>query len=323
MKVRFAVSVGMGPPDPDRFGDVVAEAEVRGFDTVWLSDVPMLGGTDPVLGVAFAAARTSQMHLGINLIPFGSTRFVLAHRLAQLDRLCGGRLLVTLVPGLDQPGERQALGTTGGRRGDMIEDLVPELRSWWAGEGVDVGDGVLARLAVRPLQDPLEIWLGGSGTGAIRRAGRVADGWLGARVAPQRAGTIMRAILDEAKSVGRVIDEEHFGLSIAYARVDSDMDRARRTGPLLVRRSQASSAALRAASSGASLDTDPKEPGAAGKEVVPVGAPELRDLVGHLVAEGLSKFVVRPVASPEPTTGGAGWSDELEWLAAALLDLQT
>ncbi len=49
----------------------------------------------------------------------------------------------------------------------------------------------------------------------------------------------------------------------------------------------------------------------------PVGAGALRDLVGELVQEGMSKFVVRratPVAS---------WPDELDWLADAVLDLQT
>ncbi len=302
MKVRFAVSVGAGIPDPGRLGDVVSEAELRGFDTVWLSDVPMLASTDPVLGVAFAAARTSRMRLGLNVIPFGSTRFVFANRLAQLDRLSGGRLLVTLVPGLDQPGERQALATNGLRRGDAIEAMIPELRSWWAGEGVDVGDGVVARLAVRPVQDPLEIWLGGSSPAAIRRAGRVADGWLGARVSPQQAGVIRQAILDEAASAGRCIDVEHFGLSIAYARHDSDLDRARRTAPLIVRKP-----------AGAAVT----------REVVPVGAPALRELVDGLVEQGLSKFVLRPAASPERVDGGAGWPDELEWLAASLLDLQT
>ena len=43
----------------------------------------------------------------------------------------------------------------------------------------------------------------------------------------------------------------------------------------------------------------------------------IRDLVGELVEEGMSKFVVgraTPVAS---------WPDELDWLADAVLDLQT
>jgi hypothetical protein len=49
----------------------------------------------------------------------------------------------------------------------------------------------------------------------------------------------------------------------------------------------------------------------------PVGAAALRDLAEQLIEQGMSKFVVRrtvPVAS---------WPDELDWLADAILDLQT
>jgi alkanesulfonate monooxygenase SsuD/methylene tetrahydromethanopterin reductase-like flavin-dependent oxidoreductase (luciferase family) len=312
MKVRVAVSVAGGPPNPTELGDVVAEAEEKGFDTIWLSDVPMLASTDPMLGVAFAAARSSRMHLGINLIPFGSTRFVIAHRLAQLDRLTGGRLLVTLVPGLDQPGERQALGTSGRRRGDLIEEMLPELRSWWAGEEVDLGDGTTAKLAVTPKQAPLEVWLGGSGPGAIRRAGRVADGWLGARVSPERAGEIRREIIIQAETSGRTIDPEHFGLSVAYARTAADLDRAKR---IRLPRPAPPLPGLRDSRHGAGSDPP--------YEAVPVGASELRNLIGRLVAQGLSKFVVRPAASPETAIGGSGWPAELEWLAGTLLELQS
>ncbi len=291
MKVRFAVSVGLGPPDPVGLGSVVERAEQLGFDTVWMSDVPSLPSTDPSLGVAYAAARTGRMHLGINLIPFGSTPYVVAHRLAQLDRLAGGRLLVTLVPGLDLPGERQALGTDGRHRGRLMDQVIPQLRAWWAGETVD---GLV--LPVRPVQQPLELWLGGSGPEAVSRAGRLADGWLGSLVTPARAGEIRSAIEAEAAAAGRTVDPEHFGLSIGYARRPGDVERAARLRPIRPRRPENAG--------------DPAE-------LVPVGADRLRRLVGELVEAGLSKFVVRPVAPVED------WDGELAWLADTVLDLQT
>lgn len=291
MKVRFAVSVGLGPPDPLGLGSVVERAEQLGFDTVWMSDVPSLPSTDPSLGVAYAAARSGRMHLGINLIPFGSTPYVVAHRLAQLDRLAGGRLLVTLVPGLDLPGERQALGTDGRHRGRMMDQVIPQLRAWWAGVTVD---GLA--LPVGPLQQPLELWLGGSGPEAVRRAGRLADGWLGSLVTPARAGEIRAAIQAEAAAAGRTVDPEHFGLSIGYARRPGDVERAARLRPVRPRRPE-----------------DAGDPA----DLVPVGADRLRRLVGELVEAGLSKFVVRPVAPVED------WEGELAWLAETVLDLQT
>lgn len=291
MKVRFAVSLGLGAPDPESLGRSAEQAEAAGFDTIWLSDVPSLPATDPALGVAFAAARTARMHLGINLIPFGATPYLVAHRLAQLDRLTGGRLLLTLVPGLDLPGERQALGTAGRHRGRMMDDVIPHLRSLWAG-----GDDGGVSLPVRPLQEPLEVWLGGSGPEAVARAGRLADGWLGSLVSPRRAGEIRCAIQVAAAAAGRTIDPEHFGLSIGYARQPGDIDRAARIRPVRPRRSE-----------------DAAHPA----DLVPVGADALSRLVGELVDQGLSKFVVRPVAPVRD------WGEELGWLAETVLGLQS
>jgi probable F420-dependent oxidoreductase len=294
VKVRFAVSVALGPPDPVQLAAVVTEAERLGFDSLWFSDVPSLPTTDPVLGVSLAAALTKRLKLGVNLIPFGYQPYVFARQVAQLDQFSGGRLLVTLVPGLDLPGERAALGVTGRHRGRMLDALIPDLRAWWAGDEVSVSpDEDRLRLAVRPRQDPLEIWLGGSGPEAVRRAGRLADGWLGSLVTPDRAGAIRDGINEAATEAGRVVDPEHFGLSIGYARVPADIDRAVR-----LRR--------------------PRRPAEGDlTEVIPVGADALRDLILRLVDQRLSKFVVRPIAPVE------SWSDELSWLADTLLELQT
>lgn len=285
VKVRFAVSVGLGAPDPAQLGAVVEAVEQAGFDTLWMSDVPSVPSTEPSLGLAYAAARTSKVRLGANFIPFGLEPYLLAHRLAQLDQITGGRLLITFVPGLDLPGEREALGTAGRHRGQMMEDLVPELHHLWE-------DGV----PIHPVQQPLEIWLAGAGPDAIMRAGRVSDGWLGSMLSPNRAGQICQAIQEEAARVGRTIDPEHFGLSIGYARRPEDVDRAVR---IRVRRPR-------------------PENEADISELVPVGGPALRKLIGQLVDEGLSKFVVRPLAPV-----GQGWSEELAWLADTVLDLQT
>jgi probable F420-dependent oxidoreductase len=289
VKVRFAVSGGLAAMAPEGLRELVTGAEHRGFDTLWFSDLPMAPGLDPFLAVAFAAACSTRVKLGVNLVPFGYEPFVFARQVAELDRVTGGRLLVTVVPGLDQPGERAALGIGGADRGRLLDECLPRLRRWWAGEAVTVGpDDQSVRLATRPQQDPLEVWLGGNGPRAIRRAGRLADGWLGSLVAPARAGEIRERIEREAADAGRTIDREHFGLSIAYARDADDLRNLR------VRRPGGDDYA----------------------SLVPVGAAALRSLIGALVDVGLSKFVVRPLGDVR------SWSTELDWLADAILDLQ-
>jgi alkanesulfonate monooxygenase SsuD/methylene tetrahydromethanopterin reductase-like flavin-dependent oxidoreductase (luciferase family) len=286
VKVRFAVAVATGVPNPELLAAVVAGADERGFDSIWFSDVPMLAGTNPFLAASFASAISQRLKIGVNLVPFGYQPFVFARQVAELDQILTGRLLVTLVAGLDREGERAALGTSGQHRGALLDALLPDLRSWWAGKSVKVHESEL-RLPVLPHQDPLEIWLGGRGPEAIRRVGRLADGWLGSNVTFRQAGVIRTQIEREASEVGRTIDPEHFGLSIGYARQHSDLE---------------SVSSLR-------TSTAPTN--------IPIGERSLRELIGALVDEGLSKFVLRPVAPV------VSWPDELDWLANSVLDLQT
>jgi probable F420-dependent oxidoreductase len=285
MKVRIAVSPPVESWDEVVLPEFVDALERLGFDTIWLSDVPMGPHVDPLIGLALAAGRTSRLKLGANLVPFGRNPMTLAKQLAQLDQLSCGRLLLSLVPGLDQPGERQALGIGDANRGQLLDEIIPKLRRWWSGQTVD-------NVAVRPLplQDPLEIWLGGVGPLALRRAGRLSDGWLGASLTPAEARVAVDHIMQAATDADRTIDPEHFGLSIPYARTEPD---------------ESTVAALRARRPDTSLE-----------QILPVGAQQLCELIERLVDEGLSKFVVRPVQA------GSDWEDELQWLAQTVLPLQ-
>jgi probable F420-dependent oxidoreductase len=225
----------------------------------------------------------------------GRNPFLLAKELAQLDRISNGRLLLSFVTGIGAPGEREALGLGDAGRGEVLEEVLGLLRAWWAGETVEHTSERwcftgLAGVA-RPVQDPLEVWLGGRGPKALDRVGRVADGWLGAQVTADDAHAATERIQASAEKAGREIDPEHFGLSIAYARASPDPELLR---GLAARRP----------------DIDPLT-------ILPVGTAALRSTINDYVKAGLSKFVVRPIATVE------SWIDESEWLADAILDLQT
>jgi probable F420-dependent oxidoreductase len=295
VKVRFAVAPGLEPLDRRSLADLVDGLESFRFDTIWLSDIPLGALVDPLVGLSFAAGRTERLKLGANVVPIGRNPMLLAKALAQLDELSDGRVLVSLVPGIDQPGEREALGLGDADRGAYLEEVIPLLRRWWSGEAVDHHSerfdfsGITVR--PRPVQDPLEIWLGGTGPKALARVGRLADGWLGAALTPAEVAGARARIDAAAAGAGRGVDPEHHGLSLPYARVEP--------GPAAI-------TGLRARRPDVELD-----------DLLPVGAARLRELVRRLVDVGVSKFVVRPVA---PVTS---WTDELGWLAATLLDLQT
>jgi probable F420-dependent oxidoreductase len=292
MKIRFAVAppAALGAEQLIAFGDAVEEA---GFDGVWLSDLPVSPALDPLVALALLAGRSRRMHLGANVVPLGRNPYLLAKTLAQLDRLCGGRLLLSFVTGLHRAGERAVLGLGEASRGELLERSLGLLRAWWAGETVSDhhwGFDAVASPA-RPLQEPLEVWLGGRGPLALERVGRVADGWLGAAVTPGEARGARERIQQAAATAGRELDPEHFGMSIPYARTAPP-------APVLAELSRRRG------------DVDPRM-------LLPVGRRALREMLAGYREAGLSKFVVRP-AGPI-----ASWDEELGWLADAILDLQT
>jgi probable F420-dependent oxidoreductase len=291
MKVRFAVA-------PGREVDVVEFTEAldaSGFDGIWLSDLPVAPVLDPLLGLALAAGRTRRLRLGANVVPLGRNPFLLAKELAQLDQLSGGRLLLSFVTGLGQAGEREALGLDGAARGEVLEEVLALVRAWWAGETVTHRSERWSFTDLpspgRPVQDPLEVWLGGRGPKALDRVGRVADGWLGAQLTPRETALARRRIQEAAERAGREVDPEHFGMSIAYSRGEPSDD-------------------VLAAVAARRHDIDPRE-------LVPVGAAGLRTFVRDCCDAGLSKFVVRPA---QPVSS---WAEEAAWLSEAILELQT
>ena len=292
MKIRFAVAPAARDADAARYVELVDGLERLGFDTIWLSDIPIGTTLDIFVALGLAAGRTQRLKLGANVVPFGHNPVVLAKAIAQLDQVSAGRFLLMLVPGLGQPEERAALGLDGVDRGTVMDALIPVLRALWSGEPVTAsGDGYELdgfRLPALPVQQPLEIWTGGMGPRALERTGRLADGWLGASMTAPEAAAALVTINQAAEAAGREIDPEHFGLSFAYARETPD---PRVLAGLQARRP----------------DLDPSE-------LMPVGADGIRRLVEALVEAGLSKFVLRPSTSKDA---------DLDWLAEVVLPLQT
>jgi probable F420-dependent oxidoreductase len=217
----------------------------------------------------------------------------LAKQLASLDVLSNGRLLVTLVPGLTYPPERDAIGLEPKRRGAFIDEALPLLRRLWAGETVSY-EGVAGtlrdvKLWPLPVQQPLEVWLGGTVPAALERCGRLSDGWLPSQCTHEEAAAGRAVIEDVAAKAGRSISSEHFGVSLGYARAPIDPQMAK---VMTARRPRS-------------------------VELTPVGLPALRAVIERFIAVGFSKFVVRPVVAP------TSWRAELEALSGAVGDLQT
>lgn len=116
---------------------------------------------------------------------------VAAKQFATLDYLSGGRAIVGIGAGHVQP-EFERLGVDFHRRGRLVDERLPVLIDALEHEWVD-GFGA----SPRPVQQPRPpVWVAGSSPAAIRRAARLADGWL--PQGPSDAGMVAK--LQEARA---------------------------------------------------------------------------------------------------------------------------
>ena len=295
MKVRIGIGTGGEGLGPTALEDLCRSMVETGFDSVWIPEILSRPGFDPLVSLAWLSGRMPNLKIGTTFLVPGRNVLRLARQLASLDHLSGGRLLLTAVPGLPRGAERTAVGVDPKGRGRIIEDTLPILRSLLSGAPTEVPgpfgatrDVILDPL---PVQQPLEIWLGGSLPSALDRCGRVGDGWLPAMITPAACAAGRLRIEEVAAAHGREIDPEHFGVSIGYS-----------AGPL----PDAMVSALEARAGGADLTG-----------IVPIGLSAVAELLEAYLDAGFSKFVLRPLVTP------TAWDGELARLADAVAGLQT
>ncbi len=164
---------------------------------------------DPVVSLAYLAAHTSRIRLGTAVlnIPFVSPA-VVAKQLATLDIVAGGRLDVGFGLGW-APEEYAATGASYSRRGARAEEFLQVLRALWTGEVTEFRGSHYevppARMDPKPVQDPHPpVLLGATAEPALRRAGRLADGWISSsRADLRRIGESVIVVRQAAEEAGR------------------------------------------------------------------------------------------------------------------------
>ncbi len=295
MKVRIGVAAGPGvASSPTAFLELVDALDDLGYDSLWVPDIVTTPTLDPIAALSVAAGRRQRLKLGTHLVVPGRDPVFLAKQLATLDQLSNGRLLLLAVIGLKRPEELAAQGVEASQRTAMLEESLAIMRRLWAGEIVDfAGDhyryeGV--QLGVRPVQDPLEVWLGGQVPAALRRCGRIGEGWMPGLCTPQEAAESRAVIEAEAAKAGNHIDGEHFGINLSWS-----------DGPI--------SDEVRATVAHRRPDLD-------ADDVIAIGEAGLRERIDAFLDVGFSKFVIRPADTP------ASWPSAVESVAG-VLDMQT
>ncbi len=189
------------------YAEVAQIIEAAGFESVWLPEhlifpadmppqypysddglPPVTASTplyDPWVALGFVACATTRLRLATNVFiaPLRHP-IAIARSLATLDRISGGR--VTLGAGVGWLStEFEIVGVPFQERGARMDEIVPLLRRLWSEPVIehhgDFYNFDPVRFEPKPLQTKtggLPIELGGSSPPALRRAGRIGDGWI-------------------------------------------------------------------------------------------------------------------------------------------------
>jgi probable F420-dependent oxidoreductase len=220
VKLGFGAPVSGAWATPENLASFARGAQDAGYHSLWSFQrllVPVDSGLepvyrsvlDPMAALAFAAAVTSRIRLGVAVInmPFVSPGY-LAKQAATLDVLSAGRHELGLGIGW-MPEEFALTGAEMARRGARAAEYVQALRALWAGgdsefngEFYRVPAGTQAPPPVQPGGPP--VLLGGMARPALERIGRVADGWVtSSRTDLSRVGELIAVVRESAAACGR------------------------------------------------------------------------------------------------------------------------
>ena len=219
---------------PDALMQLARSAEAVGYDEIDTYDHVALGHPiegrsgrlppdwpclEPLVMLGMLAAATSRIRLGTGIVSLPQRQPALvAKQVSTLDVLSGGRIRLGVGLG-SLPEEFEAMGVPFTDRGERMEEAITLMRLYWTEEIVNHRGRHYQANAVHMEPRPIQrggppIWIGGGGSDvALRRIGRLADGWLAGRWQPaEYAIRAVRVIREEATRCGR--DASSVGMQV-------------------------------------------------------------------------------------------------------------
>lgn len=214
--------------DTDQLLDLARAAEEMGFDGVLVSDhlfhpeklasrypyapdgAPPFGPgvefPEPFTAIAAMAAVTRRLRFatGIFNLPLRHP-IAVAKSVATAARLSRDRVVLGIGSGWMKE-EFDQFGVDFGSRGARCDEAMTVVRALLAG-GMTEHHGRFFdfdRLEIAPVpRQPVPIWVGGTSAPALRRAGRLGDGWIGSGHALADVPALMHTLARHRREAGR------------------------------------------------------------------------------------------------------------------------
>lgn len=227
---------------PENALKLVRAAESSGYESLWTVDHPLYIGdyeskypyspsgrmmvpedvpivdSFPFLG--WVAAHSATLKLGTGVLVFPHRNPVItAKQASSLDALSGGRLLLGVGIGWLRE-EFEAIGVSFSDRAARLEEGIATMRALWTqevsqfeGEFHSFERAYMYPKPARPGGVPVVI--GGSSLAAVRRAGRLGDGWFGVAGADVPLDRLIAELQASAEGAERDPDEIEISWGVA------------------------------------------------------------------------------------------------------------
>ncbi|NNL86786.1 MAG: TIGR03619 family F420-dependent LLM class oxidoreductase [Myxococcales bacterium] len=216
MKIGTAIR-NMGPAATASCIRHCAEhAEAVGLEHIWTVDhiaIPPDDAEgsegrwfDPLATLAFLAAATSRIHLGVSVLvlpyrpPLATAKWI-----ASIQELSGGRLHLGIGPGW-MDSEFKALGIDRRKRGVLTDETIDFIRACFdAPDDIVTRNGQAFLFRPNPARPP--IYVGGMTDAALSRTIRCGDGWLPIGIDPEKLRPRVARLKEMADEAGKSCPE--------------------------------------------------------------------------------------------------------------------
>jgi len=230
--MQFGVTVpnNWGIEDPQQVLDFGPMAEELGYDSVWVMDHLFNTGYirerlegkpyyHPMSILSYLAGTTKRVMLGTSVLVLPYHNPVeLAKYTASLDQISGGRVILGVGVGAMEE-EFDALGISMRDRASLTNECIAIMKELWTNPSPSYEskrwkfNDLL--FSPKPIQKPhIPFWVGGSSSGAMRRAALRGDGWHPTGVSPEEFSIGRREISEMATAAGRDPDSLTWSLRV-------------------------------------------------------------------------------------------------------------
>ncbi|SNQ46817.1 conserved hypothetical protein [Frankia canadensis] len=210
----------------------VEAAESAGVDALCVGDhITFHGGQggDGLIQAAALAGLARRAEVSVAVYQLALRHPVaVARQLVDVAALAAGGLVLGVGAGGEDRGEVRAVGVDPATRGRRLDESLAVLRALLTGEQVDhAGEFfTLDGVAVRPAPArPVPLLVGGRSEAALRRAGLLADGWLGVWISARRFTEMVERVEGVAADAGRAAPRWRHGLQV-WCGFGADRERA-------------------------------------------------------------------------------------------------